>query len=149
MMAKPIYILNGPNLNMLGVREPHIYGQDTLADIEKRCAARAEAAGRGLVFRQSNHEGELVTWIQEARTQAAALIINPAGFTHTSVVIHDALKMLDCPGVELHLSNIHRREDWRHHSYVSLVATAIIAGFGSLGYELAVDAVLQMTRRAD
>jgi 3-dehydroquinate dehydratase II len=148
-MAKPIHILNGPNLNMLGVREPHLYGQDTLADIEKRCAARAEAAGRGLAFRQSNHEGELVTWIQEARTQAAALIINPAGFTHTSVVIHDALKMLDCPVVELHLSNIHRREDWRHHSYVSLVATAIIAGFGSLGYELAVDAVLQMTRRAD
>lgn len=148
-MPKAIHILNGPNLNMLGVREPHIYGQDTLADIEKRCAARAEAAGRGLVFRQSNHEGELVTWIQEARTQAAALIINPAGFTHTSVVIHDSLKMLDCPVVELHLSNIHRREDWRHHSYVSLVATAIIAGFGSLGYELAVDAVLQMTRRAD
>ncbi len=147
-MPKPIHILNGPNLNMLGVREPHIYGQDTLADIEKRCAARAEAAGRGLVFRQSNHEGDLVGWIQDARTEAAALIINPAGFTHTSVVIHDALKMLDCPVVELHLSNIHRREDWRHHSYVSLVATAIIAGFGSMGYELAVDAVLQMTRRA-
>lgn len=148
-MPKPIHILNGPNLNMLGVREPHIYGQDTLSDIEKRCSARTEAAGRGLVFRQSNHEGELVGWIQEARAQAAAVIINPAGFTHTSVVIHDALKMLDCPVVELHLSNIHRREDWRHHSYVSLVATAIIAGFGSLGYELAVDAALQITRRAE
>jgi 3-dehydroquinate dehydratase-2 len=148
-MAKPIHILNGPNLNMLGVREPHIYGQDTLADIEKRCAARTEAAGRGLVFRQSNHEGQLVDWIQEARTRAAAVIINPAGFTHTSVVIHDALKMLDCPVVELHLSNVHAREPWRKHSYVSLVATAMIAGFGSLGYELAVDAVLQMTRRAD
>jgi 3-dehydroquinate dehydratase-2 len=148
-MPKPIYVLNGPNLNMLGVREPHIYGQDTLADIEKRCAARAEAAGRGLVFRQSNHEGQLVDWIQEARTQAAAVILNPAAFTHTSVAIHDSLKMLDCPVIELHLSNIHAREDWRHHSYVSLVATAIIAGFGSLGYEMAVDAALTMTRRAD
>ncbi|HET7410504.1 MAG TPA: type II 3-dehydroquinate dehydratase [Paracoccaceae bacterium] len=148
-MPKPIHILNGPNLNMLGVREPHLYGQDTLADIEKRCAARAEAAGRGLVFRQSNHEGEIVGWIQEARTQAAALIINPAAFTHTSVAIHDALKMLDCPVIEVHLSNIHAREDWRRHSYVSLVATAIIAGFGSFGYEMAVDAALTMTRRAD
>lgn len=148
-MAKPIHVLNGPNLNMLGVREPHIYGQDTLADIEKRCAARAEAGGRPVVFRQSNHEGELVDWIQAARSEAAALIINPAGFTHTSVVIHDALKMLDCPVIELHLSNIHAREPWRHHSYVSPVATAIIAGFGSLGYELAIDAVLRMVRKAD
>jgi 3-dehydroquinate dehydratase-2 len=148
-MPKPIYVLNGPNLNMLGVREPHIYGQDTLADIEKRCAAKADGAGRGLVFRQSNHEGQLVDWIQEARTQAAAVILNPAAFTHTSVAIHDSLKMLDCPVIELHLSNIHAREDWRHHSYVSLVATAIIAGFGSLGYEMAVDAALTMTRRAD
>ena len=147
-MPKPIYILNGPNLNMLGVREPHIYGQDRLSDIEKRCAAKAETAGRGLVFRQSNYEGELVGWIQEARTESAAVIINPAGLTHTSVPIHDALKMLDCPVVELHLTNIHAREPWRHHSYVSLVATAIIAGFGSLGYEMAVDAVLTMTRKA-
>jgi 3-dehydroquinate dehydratase II len=148
-MPKPIHVLNGPNLNMLGVREPHIYGQDTLADIEKRCAAKAEAAGRAVVFRQSNHEGQLVDWIQEARTEAAAVIINPAAFTHTSVAIHDSLKMLDCPVIELHLSNIHAREDWRHHSYVSLVATAIIAGFGSMGYEMAVDAALGMTRRAD
>jgi 3-dehydroquinate dehydratase II len=147
-MPKPIYVLNGPNLNMLGVREPHIYGQDTLADIEKRCAAKSEAVGRGLVFRQSNHEGEIVGWIHEARAEAAAVIINPAAFTHTSVAIHDALKMLDCPVIELHLSNIHSREDWRHHSYVSLVATAIIAGFGSVGYEMAVDAALTMTRRA-
>lgn len=147
-MPKPLYILNGPNLNMLGVREPHLYGQDTLTDIEKRCAAKAQAAGRGLVFRQSNHEGQLVDWIQEARTEADALIINPAAFTHTSVAVHDALKMLDCPVIELHLSNIHRREDWRHHSYVSLVATASIMGFGSLGYDLALDAALQITRRA-
>ena len=143
-MPKPIHVLNGPNLNMLGVREPHLYGRDTLADIEKRCLARAEAGGRELIFRQSNHEGQLVDWIQAARTEAAALVINPAGLTHTSVIIHDALKLLDCPVIELHLSNIHRREDWRHHSYVSLVATAIIAGFGALGYELAVDAALRM-----
>ena len=148
-MPKPVHVLNGPNLNMLGMREPHIYGQDTLADIEKRCAVRAEAAGRSVVFRQSNHEGELIGWIHEARTQAAALIINPAGLTHTSVALADALKMLDCPVVELHLSNTHKREAFRHHSYVSPVATGIIAGFGSLGYELAMDAVLQMTRRAD
>lgn len=148
-MPKPVYILNGPNLNLLGVREPHIYGKETLADIEQRCAARLHAAGRGLVFRQSNHEGQIVDWIQEARTEAAALILNPAGLTHTSVVIHDALKLLDCPVIELHLSNIHRREHWRHHSYVSPVATAIIAGFGALGYELAVDAVLQITVTRD
>lgn len=144
-MPKPIHVLNGPNLNMLGVREPHLYGKDTLADIEKRATARAEVAGRTLVFRQSNHEGQLVDWIQEARTEASALIINPAGLTHTSVAIHDALKLLDMPVIELHLSNIHKREDWRHHSYVSLVATASILGFGALGYELAVDAAVRMT----
>ena len=143
-MPKPVYVLNGPNLNMLGVREPHLYGRDTLADIETRCLARAGAGGRGLVFRQSNHEGQIVDWIQEARTEAAAVVINPAALTHTSVAVHDALKLLDCPVIELHLSNIHRREDWRHHSYVSLVATAIMAGFGALGYELAVDAALRM-----
>lgn len=148
-MPKPIHILNGPNLNMLGIREPHIYGQDTLADIEKRCAARAASAGRDVVFHQSNHEGEIIDWIQQARTQAAAVIINPAALTHTSVAIHDALKMLDCPVIELHLSNIHAREEWRRHSYVSPVATGIIAGFGSPGYELAVDAALTMTRHAD
>lgn len=147
-MPKPIYILNGPNLNMLGVREPDLYGKDTLADIESRCAARAEAAGRGLIFRQSNHEGEIVGWIQEARTEASAVIINPAAYTHTSVAIHDALKLLDCPIIELHLSNIHSREPWRHHSYVSLVATAIIAGFGALGYEMALDAALTITEDA-
>jgi 3-dehydroquinate dehydratase-2 len=148
-MAKPVHVLNGPNLNMLGLREPHIYGQDTLADIEKRCASRAEAVGRTVVFRQSNHEGELIGWIHEARGQAAALIINPAGYTHTSIALADALKMLDCPVIELHLSNTHKREAYRHHSYVSPVATGIVAGFGSYGYELAMDAVLHMTRRAD
>lgn len=144
-MQKPIHVLNGPNLNMLGMREPEIYGEETLNDIEQRCAARANAAGRRLVFRQSNHEGELIDWIQAARTEAAALVINPAAFTHTSVAIHDALKLLDCPVIELHLSNTHAREPWRRHSYVSPVATAIIAGFGPLGYELAVDAALTMS----
>lgn len=148
-MAKPVHVLNGPNLNMLGVREPHIYGQDTLADIEKRCAAKAEAAGRGLVFRQSNYEGELIGWIQQARGEAAAVIINPAGLTHTSVALADALKMLDVPVIELHLSNPHAREAFRHHSYVSPTAAGIIAGFGSPGYEMAMDAVLRMVRRAD
>lgn len=143
-MQKPIHVLNGPNLNMLGTREPEIYGEDTLNDIEQRCAARTNAAGRRLVFRQSNHEGELIDWIQGAQTEAAALIINPAAFTHTSVAIHDALKLLECPVIELHLSNTHAREDFRRHSYVSPVATAIIAGFGSLGYELAVEAALSM-----
>jgi len=139
-----IYILNGPNLNILGTREPEIYGHETLIDIEGRARSRAASHGLELVFRQSNHEGELVTWIQEARTEAAALILNPAAYTHTSVAIHDALKMLDIPVIELHLSNIHRREDWRHQSYVSLVATAIMAGFGAKGYGLAVDAAVEM-----
>lgn len=143
-MQKPIHVLNGPNLNMLGTREPEIYGEDTLNDIEQRCAARANAAGLRLVFRQSNHEGELIGWIQAARSEAAALIINPAAYTHTSVAIHDALKLLECPVIELHLSNTHAREDFRRHSYVSPVATAIIAGFGPLGYDLAIDAALAM-----
>ena len=143
-MSKTIYLLNGPNLNLLGTREPDIYGHATLADAEARAQARAERHGYRLVFRQSNHEGELVTWIQEARAEAVALIINPAAYTHTSVAVHDALKMLDVPVIELHLSNIHRREEWRHRSYVSLVATAVIAGLGVKGYGIAVDAVAEL-----
>lgn len=141
-MSKPIHVLNGPNLNLLGLREPEIYGHDTLADIEARLAARAGA--RAVVMRQTNHEGELVTLIQEARTQAAAVILNPAAYTHTSVAVHDALKMLTIPVIELHLSNPHAREAFRHHSYVSPVATGIIAGFGARGYELALDAALTL-----
>lgn len=144
-MPQPIHVLNGPNLNMLGKREPGIYGSETLADIEQRCAARTRTAGRELVFRQSNYEGELIGWIHEARGEAAALVINPAGLTHTSVALADALRMLDCPVIELHLSNVHAREPFRHHSYVSPVAKGIIAGFGSLGYVMAVDAALEMT----
>ena len=145
-MARSIYFLNGPSLNLLGTREPEIYGRETLADLEARARKRAEARGLDLVFRQSNHEGELVDWIQEARTEAAALIINPAGYTTTSIAILDALKMLEVPVVELHLSNIHRRESFRHRSYVSLAATGVIAGLGPLGYELAVDAAAGMSK---
>ncbi|MHA1527677.1 MAG: type II 3-dehydroquinate dehydratase [Alphaproteobacteria bacterium] len=139
-MAKTIHILNGPNLNLLGTREPEIYGHETLADIEARARAAAQRHGLELVFRQSNLEGELVTWIQEARTEAAALILNAGAYTHTSVAILDALKTLSIPAIELHLSNPHRREGFRHHSYVALGATGVIAGFGAAGYELAVDA---------
>ncbi len=139
-MAKTVYLLNGPNLNLLGLREPEIYGRETLADIETRARTRATSHGLELVFRQSNLEGELVTWIQEARTEAAALILNAGAYTHTSVAILDALKTLSIPAIELHLSNPHRRESFRQHSYVALGSTGIIAGFGAAGYELAVDA---------
>lgn len=141
MSGKPIYLLNGPNLNLLGTREPEIYGQDTLADIEARARAKAQALGHALEFRQSNHEGEIVDWIQEARAQAAGVILNPAGYTHTSVAILDALKALELPSIELHLSNVAAREPWRKHSYVTLGVTGVIAGFGALGYEIAVEAM--------
>ena len=143
-MNLPVHVLNGPNLNLLGLREPEIYGSDTLADIEVRLNARAQNSGRGVVLRQTNHEGELVEHIQQARTEASGLIINPAAYTHTSVAVHDALKMLAIPIIELHLSNPHAREAFRHKSFVSPVATGIIAGFGARGYELALDAMLAL-----
>lgn len=143
-MSLPVHVLNGPNLNLLGLREPEIYGSDTLADIEVRLNARAQNAGRGVVLRQTNHEGELVEHIQQARTEACGVIINPAAYTHTSVAVHDALKMLAIPIIELHLSNPHAREAFRHKSFVSPVATGIIAGFGARGYELALDAMLAL-----
>mgnify|MGYP001556164829 CR=1 FL=1 len=146
MSQKTIYVLNGPNLNLLGVREPEIYGYDTLADIESRCAALLEGTDFGLVFRQSNHEGQLVDWIQEARTKACALILNPAAYTHTSVALYDALKALSIPIIECHLSNPHARETFRHHSYVSLAANGVIAGFGAIGYELAIRAILSQVK---
>src|SRR6185437_16708542 len=139
-MSKPIYVLSGPNLNLLGVREPEIYGHQTLEDVRKLCEARASALGRSLVFRQSNHEGELIDWIQEARDKACALVINPAGYGHTSVAILDALKMLGIPVVECHLSNPAAREAFRHQTYVSLAATGVVSGFGAASYELAVEA---------
>ena len=136
-----ILILNGPNLNMLGVREPAIYGSDTLGDIEERCHAHAKGLSLDVDFRQTNNEGELVTWIQECRTTHQGVIINAAAFTHTSVAILDALSLLDTPIIEVHLSNIFARESFRHHSYVSPVAAGVICGFGWRGYTLALDAI--------
>lgn len=144
-MSKPIYVLNGPNLNLLGVREPEIYGKTTLDQVRELCEARARASGTKVVFRQSNHEGELVDWIQEAREQACALVINPAGYGHTSVAMLDALKTLGIPIVECHLSNPAARERFRRRSYVSPVASGVIQGFGPASYELAVDAALRLT----
>ena len=139
-MSKPIYVLSGPNLNLLGVREPEIYGHDTLADVQARCEQRAKAKGLTIVFRQSNHEGELIDWVQEARENGCALVINPAGYGHTSVALLDALKTLTIPIVECHLSNPAAREDFRRKTYVSLAATGVVSGFGAASYELAVEA---------
>lgn len=138
---KKILILNGPNLNMLGTREPEIYGSQTLADIENLCDKKIEALGLAMSFRQSNHEGELVSWIQEAHGTFDGLIINAAAYTHTSVAIHDALKLLDCPIIEVHLSNPKQREPFRHTSYVEPVATTVIAGHGASGYEMAIEEI--------
>jgi 3-dehydroquinate dehydratase-2 len=139
-MSKPIYVLSGPNLNLLGVREPEIYGKATLEDVRRLCEARAKALGRTIEFRQSNHEGELIDWIQEARSAGSAIVINPAGYGHTSVAILDALKAADIPVVECHLSNPAAREDFRRHTYVSLAAAGVVSGFGAASYELAVEA---------
>lgn len=139
-----IHVLNGPNLNLLGTREPEIYGRDTLADIQALCEAAAE--GARVIFRQTNHEGELIDWIQQARTEASALVINPAAFTHTSVAVLDALKTLSIPIVECHLSNPAAREEFRRHSYVSLAATGVVSGLGPFSYELAVKAALRLVR---
>ncbi len=140
-MAKPVFILNGPNLNMLGTREPEIYGAQTLEDIEALCVKRAKALGYTIDLRQTNYEGEMVEWIQQARSDASGVIINPAALTHTSVAVHDALRICDVPVIELHLSNPHTRESFRHHSYVSPVANGVLAGFGGHGYVLAVEAL--------
>ncbi len=147
-MSKPIYILNGPTLNLLGEREPHIYGTQTLKDVEALCAARAKAFGYEIVFRQSSREGELVDWILEARTQGAALVINPAAYGHTSIAIHDALKALAIPVLECHLSNLAKRESFRHHSYVSSAANGVIMGLGAMSYELAVEAAARLAAKA-
>ncbi|HEY2243158.1 MAG TPA: type II 3-dehydroquinate dehydratase [Xanthobacteraceae bacterium] len=138
-MAKTIYVLSGPNLNLLGTREPQIYGRSTLADVEKLCRTAAERLGFALVFRQSNHEGQIIDWINEARAEkAAGLIINPAGHTTTSVAILDALLAMESPVVEVHISNINAREEFRRHSYVSRAARAVVCGFGINGYALAI-----------
>lgn len=143
-MTKPIYVLNGPNLNLLGLREPEIYGYNTLADVKVACETRAAAYGLTIEFRQSNHEGVLIDWVQEARGKACAVILNAAGLTHTSVALHDALKTLTIPVIEVHLSNPHKREAFRHHSYITPVAHGVIAGFGMKSYVLAVEAAAEL-----
>ncbi|SFZ82711.1 3-dehydroquinate dehydratase [Devosia enhydra] len=140
-MAKDVLVLNGPNLNMLGVREPGTYGAQTLADIEAMCRAEGEALGLAVECRQSNHEGELVTWIQQALGRYAAIVINPGAYSHTSVAIHDAIRAVALPVIEVHISNIYTREAFRHHSYVSPVASGVLCGFGPLGYRLALIAL--------
>ena len=143
IMAKRVLVLNGPNLNLLGTREPDIYGAQTLKDVEALCVTTGGELGLEIDFRQSNHEGELVTWIQDARTTADAILINPAAYSHTSVAIHDALKAVGLPVGEVHLSNIHQRESFRHHSYVSAVAVGVICGFGVTGYRLSLIALAE------
>jgi 3-dehydroquinate dehydratase-2 len=145
-MPKPIYVLSGPNLNLLGTREPEIYGRQTLEDVRQLCEARAAKLGCEVVFRQSNHEGELIDWIHEAREKASALVINPAGYGHTSVALLDALKAVGVPVVECHLSNPAAREPFRRKNYVSLAAAGVVSGFGAASYELAVEAAAGLAR---
>ena len=136
-MSRLVYVLNGPNLNLLGKRQPQIYGHETLADVERDCRTLAKELNLELRFHQSNREYEIIDWIHEARETAGGLAINPAAFTHTSVAILDALNTCEFPTIEVHISNVHKREAFRHHSYVSLVASGVIAGFGTQGYQLA------------
>ena len=146
-MTAKLLVLNGPNLNLLGTREPEIYGRTTLADIEALCAEKARALDATVTFRQSNLEGELITWIQEARGQYDGILINPAAYSHTSVGLLDALSAIGLPVVEVHLSNIHQRESFRHHSFVSHVAKVVICGAGALGYSLGLEALAQEVLR--
>lgn len=148
-MDSEILILNGPNLNLLGSREPEIYGRETLADIEATAAKRAESLGLAIDFRQSNSEGEIVDWIQQAPDHAAGLIVNAGALTHTSIAVLDALLACGLPVVEVHLSNIHRREEFRQRSYVSQAAQGMICGFGGHGYELALEAMARLLKNAD
>jgi 3-dehydroquinate dehydratase-2 len=141
---KRVFVLNGPNLNLLGTREPGIYGKSTLADIKTLCDSEANRLGLAIDFRQSNVEGELVGWIHEARDKAAAIILNAAAYTHTSVALHDAIKAAGVPAIEVHLSNVYTREPFRHHSYISPVAAGVICGFGPHSYVLALQAAAQM-----
>jgi 3-dehydroquinate dehydratase-2 len=145
-MAKPVFVLNGPNLNMLGVREPEIYGRDTLDDVQKRAVSKGSALGLAVDFRQTNHEGELIGWIQEARQSASGIILNAGSLTHTSIGVLDALSAAEVPVIEVHLSNIFRRESFRHHSYVSMAAKGVICGLGVQGYELALEAMAKLIK---
>ena len=142
-----VFILNGPNLNLLGTREPEVYGHDTLASIEKTCAAKAKTLGLEISFRQTNIEGELVNHIHEARDKAAGLIINAGAYTHTSVALHDAVKAVGLPTIEVHLSNVYKREAFRHHSFLSPVAEGVICGFGPGSYELALEGLSSILKK--
>ena len=143
-MAKPVYVLNGPNLNMLGLREPKIYGRETLADVQRRAEAHAKSLNLSIDFRQSNHEGELVGWIQEARDKASGIVLNAGALTHTSLALYDAIRSIRTPVIEVHISNPHAREAYRHKSYVAMAAKGTIAGFGAYGYELALEAAARL-----
>jgi 3-dehydroquinate dehydratase-2 len=143
-MSRIVYVLNGPNLNLLGKRQPHIYGHETLADVEAECRRTAAELALEIVFHQSNREYEIIDWIHEARERAGGIVINPAAFTHTSVAILDALNACDIPIIEVHISNVHKREAFRHHSYVSTVASGVIAGFGTQGYPLALQRLARL-----
>lgn len=143
-MRDTIHVLNGPNLNLLGKREPEIYGHETLADVESACMARAQSHGLAMWFAQSNAEHQLIDWIHQAREQAAAIIINPGAFTHTSIAILDALGAFEGAVIEVHISNVHKREEFRRHSYVALRADGVIAGCGTQGYLLAIDRVAHL-----
>jgi 3-dehydroquinate dehydratase-2 len=147
-MPKPIYVLNGPNLNLLGTREPEIYGRATLADIEALCAAEAAKHGRGIEFRQTNVEGQLVDWLQEAKDKAAAVVLNAGGYTHTSVALHDAIKAIAIPVIETHLSNPAAREPFRHISAISSAVKGVIAGFGARSYVLAIEAAAALAEES-
>ncbi len=148
-MSKPIYILNGPNLNLLGKRQPEIYGAETLADVEEACRTLAESLGHTIRFFQSNAEHQLIDWIHEAREDGAAIVINPAAYTHTSVALLDALHTFEGPVIEVHISNVHKRESFRHHSYVSLRADGVIAGCGTEGYQLGLRRVASLLKAAE
>jgi 3-dehydroquinate dehydratase-2 len=143
-----IYVLNGPNLNLLGTRETAIYGTETLASLAERCHQRAKTLGLKCDFRQSNLEGQLIDWVHEARDRASGILLNAGAYTHTSVAIYDALKAVALPVVEVHLSNIYKREPFRHHSYVSAAAEGVICGFGGLGYEMALEGLAQAIKAA-
>src|SRR5271168_1418617 len=148
-MSRIVYVLNGPNLNLLGKRQPAIYGHETLADVERECRALAAGLKLDLRFHQSNREYEIIDWIHEARETAGGIVINPAAFTHTSVAILDALHTFEGPIIEVHISNVHKREEFRHHSFVSKRADGVIAGFGTQGYQLALRRVAHLTGQAE
>ena len=145
-MSRLVFVLNGPNLNLLGKRQPHIYGHETLADVEAECRKTGAAEGLDIRFHQSNREYEIIDWVHEAREIAGGIVINPAAFTHTSVAILDALNTFEGPVIEVHISNVHAREAFRHHSYLSPVASGIVVGFGIHGYALAMEGLV--ARRA-